>query len=118
MQVPVIFGRECGVAIIGRRASREHILAKLARGCDDPGLFIVQPECLRTEDRRIQIDLVDFSHVPTGLHRHHAVTFVAAALALTKDSSAAFKAAWPSRVTKRPTLCQVCPMPAWFVRER
>src|SRR5258707_1116398 len=70
---------------------------------DDPGLFIVQPECLRTEDRRIQIDLVDFSHVPTGLHRHHAVTFVAAALALRKDSSAALKAAGRSRLARWPT---------------
>ena len=41
MQVPVILGRECGVAIIGRRAAREHILAKLARGRDDHGLFVV-----------------------------------------------------------------------------
>src|SRR5258708_33204480 len=98
MQVPVIFGRECGVAIIGRRASREHILAKLARGCDDPGLFIVQPEWLRTEDRRIQIDLVDFSHVPTGLHPHHPVTFVSAAFAPRKESSPAFKAAGRSRL--------------------
>src|SRR5258706_1962039 len=103
MQIPVILGRECGIAIIGRRAAREPILAKLARGRDDRCLFVVQPECLRIEDRRIQIDLVDIRHVLTGLHRHHAVTFVAAALAFRKDSSAALKALGRSRLARWPT---------------
>src|SRR5258708_38935643 len=103
MQVPVILGRECGVAIIGRRAAREHILSKLARGGDDGGLLVVQPERLRVEDRRIQIDLVDFSHALTGLHRHHAVTCVAAALAFRKESSAALKAPGRSRLARGPT---------------
>src|SRR5258708_2879787 len=62
MQVSVIFGRECGVAIIGRRAAREHILSKHARGGDDRGLLVVQPERLRMKDSRTQIDLDDISH--------------------------------------------------------
>src|SRR5258708_20849422 len=103
MQVSVIFGRECGVAIIGRRASRGHILAKVARGCDDRGLFVVQPECLRIEDRRIQIDLVDISHALTGLHRHHTVTCVAATLAFRNESNPALKASGRSTLARCPT---------------
>ena len=84
MQIPVILGREFRVAIVGRRAAREHGLAKLARGRDDRGLFVVQPERLGIEDRRIQIDLVGRRHALAGLHRHHAVTCVAATLAFRK----------------------------------
>ena len=74
MQIPVILGREFRVAIVGRRAACEHGLAELARGRDDPGLFVVQPERVGIEDRRIQSDLVDRRHALAGLHRHHAVT--------------------------------------------
>ena len=51
MQIPVILGREFGVAIIGRGAAGEHALAEFARGRDDRGLLVVQPERCGIEDR-------------------------------------------------------------------
>ena len=41
MQVPVIFGREFCLAVVGRGAAGEHDLAELARSRDDRGLFVV-----------------------------------------------------------------------------
>ena len=78
MQIPVILGREFGVAIVGRRTVCEHGLTELARGRDDPGLFVIKPKRVGIEDRSILSDLVDRRHVLGGLHRHHAVTCFAA----------------------------------------
>src|SRR6266446_8132277 len=103
MQIPVILGGECRVTIVSPCAAREHGLAKLARRRDDGGLFVVQPERLRIEDRLIQIDLVDVGHSLTGLHRHHAVTCVAATLAFRNWSSVALKVAGRSRLARWPT---------------
>src|SRR6266404_1712298 len=102
MQIPVILGREFRVAIVGRGAAGEHRLAQFARGRDDRGLFIVQPERFGIEDRRIRIDLVEISHALAGLHCHHAVTCVAATLAFRKWSSAALKAMGRSRLARWP----------------
>src|SRR5260370_32173594 len=103
MQIPVILGREFCVAIVGRGAACEHGLAKLARVRNDRSLVVVQLERVGIEDRRIQIDLVDRCHALAGLHRHHAVTCVAATLAFRKESSAALKAAAPCRLASWPT---------------
>ena len=78
MQVPVVFGREFRIAIVGRRAACEHALAELTRPRDDFGLFVVQAERGGIEDRRIQNDSVDRSGALACLYRHHAVTCVAA----------------------------------------
>jgi hypothetical protein len=82
VQIPVILGRELGLAIIGRRTACEHRLTKHARGRDDRGLFVAKPERLRIEDRRIQVDLVQRGYALVGLHRHHAVTCVAVTFAV------------------------------------
>jgi hypothetical protein len=103
MQVPVILDRKSRVAIVGRGAACKHALAKLVCGRDDRGLFVVQPERPRIEDRRVQIDFVDRLHALAGLHRHHAVTCVAATLVFRKESSAALKAAGRSRLARWPT---------------
>ena len=59
VQVPVVFGREFRIAIVGRGAACKHALAELARPRDDFGLFAVKAERRRIEDRRIQNDPVD-----------------------------------------------------------
>jgi hypothetical protein len=41
MQIPVILGREFGVAVVGRGAACEHALAKLARGGNNRSLLVV-----------------------------------------------------------------------------
>src|SRR5664280_698640 len=81
MQIAVVLGREFCLAIVRRRAAREHALAKLACARDDSGLFVAQAKRGGIEDRRIQIDLVDRSHALARLYRHDAVTWVAAAWA-------------------------------------
>ena len=76
MQVPVILGREFRLAVVSRRAAREHALAELACARDNFGLFIAQPKRGGIEDRRIRIDLVDRGYAFARLYRHYAVTWV------------------------------------------
>ena len=102
MQIAIILGREFRLAIVSRRAAREHALAELARPRDDSGLFVVQAKRGGIEDRRVQIDLVGRSHALARLYRHYAVTWVAAAWAFRKESSAALKAAGRSRLARWP----------------
>src|SRR5450631_1923764 len=75
MQIPVILDREFRVAVVGRGAVREHRLAEFASARDDASLFVIEPECLRVEDRSVQIDGIDAF---AGLYRHPTVTSVAA----------------------------------------
>src|SRR5450756_165419 len=103
MQIPVILGREFRVAVIGRGAAGEHALAKLARFGDDASLLVVEPERGGIEDRRVQVDCGDIRHALARLYRHYAVTWVAAAWAFRKESSAASKVAGRSRLTRWPT---------------
>ena len=78
VQVAIILSREFRFAVIGRGASREHRLAELARARDDFGLFVVEAERVRIEDRRVQNDSVDRCRSLVDLYRHQAVTRVAA----------------------------------------
>src|ERR1700722_9810198 len=82
MQIPVVLGREFGVAIVSRSSAGEYGLAEFARGRDDTGLFVIQPERAGIEDRGIQIDLVECRYAFADLHCHHAVTCVEATFAL------------------------------------
>src|ERR1700675_1432306 len=102
MQIAVILGREFRLAIIRRRAACEYCLAGLAPTSDVFGLFVAQPKRGGIEDRRIQIDLVGRSFALARLYRHYAVTWVAAAWAFRKESSAALKVAGRSRLTRWP----------------
>jgi hypothetical protein len=81
MQIPVILGRECHVAIVRGGAAREHSLAEFPRARDDRGLLVAQAECAGIEDRRIEGGLADRGCALADLHGHDAATCVEAAWA-------------------------------------
>src|ERR1700730_11745566 len=95
VQVFVVLGRECRVAIIGGSAAGEYGLAELACSRNDRGLLITQPKRSWIEDRRIEGDVRRGCSFADWC-RHHAAT----SIVFRNSSSAVLNACGRSRLTR------------------
>ena len=76
MQIPIVLGRECRVAVIGRCTARKHRLAQFPRTGDDRGLSVAEAEGIGVENRRIERGVAGCGCTFADLSRHVAAACI------------------------------------------